>query len=113
MPKRWPFSRQLVLLLLLMCGSRFGFVTIHSLHRYPVKSCLGEELASAELVEEGILGDRSFVVESRGRALTQREVPALARIAARLAPQKLQMAFEEQQLEVPVSCSAAWCRTRT
>ena len=35
---------------------------VKSLYRYPVKSCLGEDLQRAQLVQEGILGDRSHVV---------------------------------------------------
>ncbi len=35
---------------------------LKSLYRYPVKSCLGEDLQRAQLVQEGILGDRSHVV---------------------------------------------------
>lgn len=48
-------------LLGLSCLGPATLVTVKSLHRYPVKSCLGEELERAEIVSEGILGDRSFI----------------------------------------------------
>lgn len=46
---------------------------VKSLYRYPVKSCLGEDLQRAELVQEGILGDRSHVVTWR-KELSQQDV---------------------------------------
>lgn len=86
-----------------------AFVTVKSLHRYPVKSCLGEELQCAELVQEGILGDRTYVVAAGGRALTQREAPRLSELAARLHGDVLQMAttFSDDTLEVPLGKAGA------
>lgn len=36
--------------------------SIASIHRYPVKSMLGEEVASCELDERGLIGDRSYAL---------------------------------------------------
>eukprot|EP00439_Symbiodinium_sp_Y106_P072701 s520_g13.t1 len=74
-----------------LCASTPGFRK-HLHHRYPVKSCLGEEISRAEIVQEGVLGDRTFVVASKARALTQREEPLLSSVAARLTEGSLQMA---------------------
>src|ERR1700692_4820041 len=36
--------------------------SLASLHRYPVKSMMGEALNSAEVTERGLLGDRSYAL---------------------------------------------------
>jgi uncharacterized protein YcbX len=36
--------------------------TVASLHRYPIKSMMGEELAEAEVTERGIVGDRGYAL---------------------------------------------------
>jgi uncharacterized protein len=36
--------------------------TIASLHRYPIKSMMGEELEAAEVTERGIVGDRGYAL---------------------------------------------------
>jgi uncharacterized protein YcbX len=49
-----------------------------ALWRYPVKSMAGEPLERAELVADGIAGDRRIqVVDARGRVLTSRTHPQL------------------------------------
>jgi hypothetical protein len=56
-------------------------ITVTGLFYYPIKSCKGIELQSAELDECGIKGDRSLmIVTPEGRFLTQRDIPAMARI---------------------------------
>eukprot|EP00913_Durusdinium_trenchii_P017633 g16572.t1 len=65
-----------------------NLVTLQSLHRYPVKSCLGEELS-------------------------EREAPQLGALAARIQDGTLQMATEELEdiLEVPLGArSLLRCR---
>lgn len=60
--------------------------------RYPVKSCRGEALAEASVTAEGLEGDRRFMVTaSDGRYQTQRELPALATVAARVIGDTLQL----------------------
>ena len=54
---------------------------ITQLNIYPVKSCRGIALAEARVVGEGLDYDRQWmIVASRGRFLTQRELPRLALI---------------------------------
>jgi MOSC domain-containing protein len=51
---------------------------IAELWRYPVKSMAGEALQSAEVREDGIMGDRLVAVrDGRGRVVTARSRPAL------------------------------------
>lgn len=65
---------------------RAAFATVRALHRYPVKSCLGEDLLQVEVGAAGLAGDRNYAVCRNGRALTQRGCPRLASITARLVP---------------------------
>lgn len=58
------------------------FLAVSSLHRYPIKSCLGEALQKVRLGLGGFEMDRSFAVCLGGQALTQRQCPALASIVA-------------------------------
>lgn len=67
-------------------------ITVVALHRYVVKSCRGEALAHAALDVRGIADDRRFmVVDDTGGFLTQRQLPALARIEPRLAGGQLRL----------------------
>lgn len=55
--------------------------TVAGLYVYPVKGCAGTALASARVLERGLEHDRRWmVVTPEGRFLTQRELPALARV---------------------------------
>ena len=55
---------------------------IQELWRYPVKSMAGERLASAEVTEAGIVGDRMVLVAGPGgRIITSRTHPAPTRAA--------------------------------
>jgi uncharacterized protein YcbX len=63
--------------------------TLSAIHRYPVKSMLGETLASARLGEQGIPGDRAWALrdELRGGIQGGKKLPGLMGCAARyLAP---------------------------
>ena len=52
---------------------------------YPVKSCRGIAVERARVVERGLEHDRRWmIVDSVGRFLTQRELPALQLIATAL-----------------------------
>lgn len=56
-------------------------VQIEALFIYPIKSCKGTRVSSAELTPLGLKGDRLYgIVDARGRTLTQREVPMMALI---------------------------------
>jgi len=55
--------------------------------RYPVKSMAGERLERAEVVEDGIAGDRVVHVSGpRGRVVTSRTHPGLLALRATLGP---------------------------
>jgi uncharacterized protein YcbX len=54
---------------------------VTSLVVYPVKGCAGTALAEARLLERGLEHDRRWMlVDRHGRFVTQRELPALARV---------------------------------
>jgi uncharacterized protein YcbX len=59
--------------------------TLRSLHRYPVKSMLGESLDVALLGPRGIPGDRAWAIRDEARASLQggKKVPQLMSCAAR------------------------------
>jgi uncharacterized protein YcbX len=58
---------------------------ITALNVYPVKSCRGMPVASAELTRTGFLDDRHWMlVRPNGRFVTQRELPRMALIVTRV-----------------------------
>jgi len=60
-------------------------VTVSGLFIYPVKSCRGIALDFATVGDRGFVGDREWmVVDGDGRFLSQRTVPALARVEVAL-----------------------------
>ena len=85
-----------------------------SLHRYPVKSLRGEDLQRVALDDRGLVGDRGWmVVDPDGRFLTQRELPRMCLITARLdangllleapgVPPQRPVANESDQLSVDI-----------
>lgn len=68
---------------------------VSGLFLYPVKSLRGHAVPAAELDALGFIGDRRFmIVDSAGQFLTQRTLPRLACIDARLAPGTLTLSAE-------------------
>lgn len=60
-------------------------VRITGLNVYPVKSLQGIPLETASLTEKGLAFDRNWmIVDDIGRFVTQREIPAMARIAVEI-----------------------------
>ena len=60
-----------------------GRVRLTGIHLYPLKSAAAFSVNQAEVDQLGLSGDRRWMlVDDDGRALTQREVPRLARIHA-------------------------------
>jgi uncharacterized protein YcbX len=59
--------------------------TVVEIHRYPVKSMLGEHLESVAVGEDGLRGDRSWATRDEGRGEIEggRRLPALLGCAAR------------------------------
>lgn len=81
---------------------------IHALHIYPVKSCQGIQLQSAELVDTGFKHDRHWMlIDRQGQFLSQRQLPNMARIKTRLTPQTLIVSsHENDELEIPIRQNA-------
>jgi len=58
---------------------------VSALYLYPVKSCRGISLREAELAETGLRFDRHWmVIDRRGKFVTQRELPRMARVVPHL-----------------------------
>ncbi len=63
--------------------------TIAQLWIYPIKSCAGVSLTQAELTEDGLLHDRTWmVVDAHGDFLSQRECPRMALIQPTVTPSR-------------------------
>lgn len=84
-------------------------LSIHSLHVYPIKSCRGIELQSAELVETGIKYDRHWMlVDENGDFLSQRQYPLMAGISCEFSGSNLLLNAKKQDpLEIPMQQSPA------
>jgi|GEM_PF-3822009 len=59
---------------------------VQQLWRYPVKSMAGESLERAEVLADGIVGDRLVVVHGPDGVLTSRTRPGLLSLHATLSP---------------------------
>jgi hypothetical protein len=57
--------------------------TVSQLWRYPVKSMGGEQIDSAQIDQNGVAGDRGWVIREGGDNRTARQVPRLLQCAAR------------------------------
>ena len=60
---------------------------IKELHRYPVKSLLGERLASTAVGNNGFPGDRAWALRHNGTTLTGKKFPALMSASAAFSEQ--------------------------
>jgi uncharacterized protein len=82
--------------------------TIHSLHVYPIKSCRGIDLETAELVATGIKYDRHWMlVNEQGEFLSQRQLPQMAGISCTFTDQSLIASVDnEAPLEIPLEQTA-------
>ncbi|HEV7610672.1 MAG TPA: MOSC N-terminal beta barrel domain-containing protein [Steroidobacteraceae bacterium] len=66
--------------------------TITQLNIYPIKSCAGTALGRVKLSQNGLAGDRNWmVVNDAGRFLTQRELPRLALVKPLLDGPRLRL----------------------
>jgi len=73
--RRWPQNH------------RLKNMWLQEIWRYPVKSMRGESLASVELTQQGVAGDRIVLVRNQaGRTVTARSKPALLGHHATLGP---------------------------
>ena len=82
---------------------------LSSLHVHPVKSCRGFSPGRWSLDRLGLAHDRSFmVVDEGGRCLTQREHPALARVATRIDGERLLLSLPgQEELALPLAAPSA------
>jgi uncharacterized protein YcbX len=82
-----------------MAGSVAGLVF------YPVKGCAGTAITEARLLERGLEHDRRWMlVDRHSRFVTQRELPALARIRPSLHDGYLRLSLPDgTEVEVPVA----------
>lgn len=88
---------------------------LQSLHVYPVKSCAGIALDSAELGARGLRYDRHWmVIDGSGRFLTQRTHPRLALVHTLLTSEALMLtAPGAPGLTLPLDTAAGWQPSRT
>eukprot|EP00741_Cyanophora_paradoxa_P014432 tig00020801_g13919.t1 len=79
---------------------------IQSLYLYPVKGCGGTLVRQWPLHSTGLMYDRSWaIVDTAGRALGPKRLPAMARIRASvdLAQRALRLRFGDSSISVPLS----------
>ena len=78
-------------------------VHIHSLHIYPIKSCQGINLQTAELTHTGFKFDRHWMlIDKQGHFLSQRSHPQLAKIKTSFTDDTLIAESENSRLEIPL-----------
>ena len=86
--------------------------SIAQLWVYPVKSCAGISVLATPLTETGLEWDRAWmVVDAKGQAITQRELPAMALVQTRIrlsdiqlkAPGMLGLHLSMNEVEEPMS----------
>lgn len=82
---------------------------IVSLHSYPLKSARACDHAEATLGERGFLHDREWlVIDARGRFMTQRELPSLARLVVTVGADTLRLQHADAAFALPhVAAGAA------
>ena len=77
---------------------------ITSLHTYPVKSCAGVELSTAEITPRGLIHDRDFMlVDDTGNYLSQRQIPQMALVVPRIGETAITLSSPGvEEIEVPL-----------
>jgi uncharacterized protein YcbX len=87
-----------------VAGSGNGVPVLSGVYVYPIKSCGGISLASADLGTTGLVHDRRWMlVDEAGKFVSQRRHPRMALISPHLAPDRLVVrAPGMPDLEVPL-----------
>ena len=80
-------------------------ITLDSLHIYPVKSLKGLNVPQTRATTDGLLHDREWmVVNENGRFVTQRQLPELGQISARLTQGVLALSHPTKgKIEIPAN----------
>ncbi len=79
-------------------------IEVQSIHVYPIKSCGGIDLTTAQMEDRGFAYDRNWmIVEPDGTKLTQREIPEMALIHTELTDEHLILQHGEQQSPLSIS----------
>ena len=83
-------------------------IRVASLHLYPVKSCRGLDVTTAAVDRLGLAGDRRFmVVTPEGGFVTQRTLPAMARITTALHATGVRLSADGfDAIDVPFTAKA-------
>ncbi|ELS04753.1 putative Fe-S protein [Xenococcus sp. PCC 7305] len=72
---------------------------VSELYVYPIKSCQGIKLKQAEVTPKGFLWDREMmVISKRGKFLTQRQFPQLAKAQIKLEGDRISLSTADQVL---------------
>ncbi len=72
---------------------------VSELYVYPIKSCQGIKLKQAEVTSKGFLWDREMmVISKRGKFLTQRQFPQLAKAQITLEGDRISLSTEDNSL---------------
>jgi hypothetical protein len=72
---------------------------------YPIKSCQGIKLEQAEVTPQGFAWDRQFMlVTEKGRFLTQRQYPDLAKVKVKLEEKTISLSVQDDSVE-PITFS--------
>ena len=67
---------------------------------YPIKSCQGIKLQQAEVTLKGFLWDRELmVISKRGKFLTQRQFPQLAKVQVAIAEDTITLSLQDNSIE--------------
>lgn len=73
---------------------------VSELYIYPIKSCQGIKLEQAEVKYRGFLGDREMMlVTQKGKFLTQRQFPNLAKVQVQLAGDRVCLSVSDNNLQ--------------
>ncbi|MDJ0575036.1 MAG: MOSC domain-containing protein [Xenococcaceae cyanobacterium MO_234.B1] len=67
---------------------------------YPIKSCQGIKLQQAEVTSKGFVWDREMmVISQRGKFLTQRQFPQLAKVQVAIAENTISLSLQDNSIE--------------
>ena len=73
---------------------------VSELSIYPIKSCQGIQLQTAQVTAKGFLWDREMmVISQKGKFLTQRQFPQLAKVRVDLADNSLTLSVADENIE--------------